>query len=331
MKEILLRLVNQEELTLEETYKIMLGITREEYSDVQITAFLTALLMRGITPDELLGLRKGLIETGKRVDLSPYEVIDIVGTGGDGKNTFNISTCSCFVVAGAGYKVAKHGNHAATSVSGASDVILGHGVKFSNDESLLRKSIEASNFTYLHAPLFAIGMKYVAPVRKGMQIPTCFNLLGPLVNPSQPSCQLLGVANLNQLRLYDNVNQKLGIKYSIVNSVDGYDEISLTSEFKVKTRSSEKIYRAEDLGLKTIDGKEIYGGNSQKEAIEIFDSVLQNKATRAQMDVVLANSAFAIKAIEKDKDILECLDIARTSLESGKAWNALKKYVELNS
>ncbi len=306
MKEILLRLVNQEELTLEETYKIMLGITREEYSDVQITAFLTALLMRGITPDELLGLRKGLIETGKRVDLSPYEVIDIVGTGGDGKNTFNISTCSCFVVAGAGYKVAKHGNHAATSVSGASDVILGHGVKFSNDESLLRKSIEASNFTYLHAPLFAIGMKYVAPVRKGMQIPTCFNLLGPLVNPSQPSCQLLGVANLNQLRLYDNVNQKLGIKYSIVNSVDGYDEISLTSEFKVKTRSSEKIYRAEDLGLKTIDGKEIYGGNSQKEAIEIFDSVLQNKATRAQMDVVLANSAFAIKAIEKDKDILEC-------------------------
>ncbi len=331
MKEILLRLVNQEELTLEETYKIMLGITREEYSDVQITAFLTALLMRGITPDELLGLRKGLIETGKRVDLSPYEVIDIVGTGGDGKNTFNISTCSCFVVAGAGYKVAKHGNHAATSVSGASDVILGHGVKFSNDESLLRKSIEESNFTYLHAPLFAIGMKYVAPVRKGMQIPTCFNLLGPLVNPSQPSCQLLGVANLNQLRLYDNVNQKLGIKYSIVNSVDGYDEISLTSEFKVKTRNSEKIYRAEDLGLKRVDGKEIYGGNTQKEAIEIFDSVLQNKATRAQMDVVLANSAFAIKAIEKDKDILECLDIARTSLESGKAWNALKKYVELNS
>ncbi len=331
MKETLLKLVNKEELTQDETYKIMLGITKEEYSDIQITAFLTALLMRGITSEELIGLRKGLLQTGKKVDFSNYKVIDIVGTGGDGKNTFNISTCCCFVLAGAGYKVAKHGNHAATSVSGASDVILSHGIKFTNDEDQLLKSIEKCNFTYLHAPLFALGMKYVAPVRKGMQIPTCFNLLGPLVNPCQPSYQLLGVANLDQLRLYDDVNRKIGINYTIVNSIDGYDEISLTSEFKVKTKDLEETYSPEDLGFNVIQKEALYGGNSQKEAVEIFDSVLQNRSTIEQKNVVLANSAFAIKALEPGKDIFECLDIALSSLESGKAWNALKKYIELNS
>lgn len=226
---------------------------------MQISALLTGLIMRGIKVDEVLGLRDGLIETGQPVDFSPYRVIDIVGTGGDNKNTFNISTCACFVVAGAGYKVAKHGNYAATSTSGASNVIEHHGVRFTADSNLLRRSMEACNFAYLHAPLFAHGMKAVAPVRKMLQIPTCFNLLGPLVNPCRPAYQLLGVANLNQMRLYSSVYEKLGIGYGIVNSIDGYDEISLTGNFKVKTNTMEKIFRPADLGLPTIRPEELYG------------------------------------------------------------------------
>lgn len=331
MKAILSRLFNHEELTSEETKQILLNITREMYPEAQIAALLTAFQMRGITVDELTGFREALMETRIPIDFAPYRPIDIVGTGGDGKNTFNISTCACFVVAGAGYKVAKHGNYAATSTSGASNVIEHHGVRFTADSNLLRRSMEACNFAYLHAPLFAHGMKAVAPVRKMLQIPTCFNLLGPLVNPCRPAYQLLGVANLNQMRLYSSVYEKLGIGYGIVNSIDGYDEISLTGNFKVKTNTMEKIFRPADLGLPTVRPEELYGGATPDEAAEIFDSVLENRCTESRKNVVLANAAFAIKVIERDKDIAECLAIARESLESGRALACLKTYVELNS
>lgn len=331
MKQILTKITNGEVLTREQTCQIVRHIADGEYNDVQISALLTGLIMRGIKVDEVLGLRDGLIETGQPVDFSPYRVIDIVGTGGDNKNTFNISTCACFVVAGAGYKVAKHGNYAATSTSGASNVIEHHGVRFTADSNLLRRSMEACNFAYLHAPLFAHGMKAVAPVRKMLQIPTCFNLLGPLVNPCRPAYQLLGVANLNQMRLYSSVYEKLGIGYGIVNSIDGYDEISLTGNFKVKTNTMEKIFRPADLGLPTIRPEELYGGATPDEAAEIFDSVLENRSTESRKNVVLANAAFAIKVIERDKDIAECLAIARESLESGRALACLKTYVELNN
>ena len=204
-------------------------------------------------------------------------------------------------------------------------------MRFTADSNLLRRSMEACNFAYLHAPLFAHGMKAVAPVRKMLQIPTCFNLLGPLVNPCRPAYQLLGVANLNQMRLYSSVYEKLGIGYGIVNSIDGYDEISLTGNFKVKTNTMEKIFRPADLGLPTIHPEELYGGATPDEAAEIFDSVLENRSTESRKNVVLANAAFAIKVIERDKDIAECLAIARESLESGRALTCLKKYVELNS
>lgn len=330
MKQILTQIVNGGVLTREQTCRIMHEIVEQKYNDVQISALLTGLIMRGIKVDELLGFRDGIIETGHSVDFSPYKVMDIVGTGGDNKNTFNISTCSCFVVAGAGYKVAKHGNYAATSTSGASNVMEQHGVKFTSDEGQLRRNMEECNFAYLHAPLFAYGLKFVAPVRKQLQIPTCFNLLGPLVNPARPAYQLLGVANLNQLRLYSSVQEKLGISYGIVNSIDGYDEISLTGDFKVKTNTIEKIFRPADLGLPTVRPEELYGGTTAEEAAEIFDSVLENRSTESRKNVVLVNSAFAIKVIERDKDMEECLAIARESLESGKALATLKKYVELN-
>lgn len=332
MKTILTRLVNNEILTREETRTIMLDITREKYTDIQISAFLTSMIMRGIQPEELLGLRDGLLETGLSIDLSDYSVIDIVGTGGDNKNTFNVSTCSSFILAGAGYKVAKHGNYAATSTSGASNVIEACGIHFTNDENLLRKSLEKSGFAYLHAPLFAKGMKFVGPVRKAMQIPTCFNLLGPLVNPCHPQNQLLGVASLNQMRLYGEVNRLLGINYSIVHSMDGYDEIALTGCFKVKeSGGKESVYQPEDLDMKTVRPEELYGGKQVREALDIFIRVLKNQATEAQINVVLANAAFAIKVLEPQKDLMECLNLARTSLKSGRAWTALQQFIEINS
>lgn len=332
MKDILNRMLNHEGLTREETRDILVGITRSEYPNEQITALLTALQMRGITVDELLGFRDGILETGVPVPLDCDRYIDVVGTGGDRKNTFNISTTSCFVIAGAGYKVAKHGNYAATSTSGASNVIANHGVKFTDDIDRLNRCINECGIVYLHAQLFAKAMKFVGPIRKALQFPTCFNLLGPIVNPSKPQCQLLGVANLDQMRLYNNVYQKIGIDYGIVNSIDGYDEISLTGDFKVTTNNYERIFKPSDLGFTIIKPEELRAGANEQEAKEIFDAVLANTALPAQKNVVLANAAFAIQVLEKGKkDIEECIDIARESIDSGKALDTFKKFVELNS
>ena len=319
MKDILNRMLNHEELTREETKNILIGITKSEFPNEQITALLTALQMRGITVDELLGFRDGILETGVPVPLDCDRYIDVVGTGGDRKNTFNISTTSCFVIAGAGYKVAKHGNYAATSTSGASNVIANHGVTFTDDIDRLNRCINECGIVYLHAQLFAKAMKFVGPIRKALQFPTCFNLLGPIVNPSKPQCQLLGVANLDQMRLYNNVYQKIGIDYGIVNSIDGYDEISLTGDFKVTTNNYERIFKPSDLGFGITRPEELRAGADEKEAKEIFDNVL-------------ANAAFGIQVLEKGKkDIEECVEIARESIDSGKALATFKKFVELNS
>ena len=332
MKDILNRILNHEELTREETRDILLGITRSEYPNEQIAALLTALQMRGITVDELLGFRDGILESGIHAQLDCARYIDVVGTGGDRKNTFNISTTSCFVIAGAGYKVAKHGNYAATSKSGASNVIEQHGIKFTNDIDRLNRSINECGIVYLHAQLFAKAMKFVGPVRNALQFPTCFNLLGPLVNPSSPQCQMLGVANLDQMRLYNNVYQKIGIDYAIVNSIDGYDEISLTGDFKVTTNDYERVFKPSDLGLRTARPEELQAGATEEDAARIFDNVLADKALPAQKDIVIANAAFGIQVFERGKkSIDECVAIARESIESGKALATFRKFVELNS
>jgi anthranilate phosphoribosyltransferase len=332
MKDILNRMLNHEELTREETKDILVGITQSEFPNEQITALLTALQMRGITVEELLGFRDGILETGVPVPLDCDRYIDVVGTGGDRKNTFNISTTSCFVIAGAGYKVAKHGNYAATSTSGASNVIQHHGIKFTDDIDRLNRSINECGIVYLHAQLFARAMKFVGPIRKALQFPTCFNLLGPIVNPSQPQCQLLGVANLDQMRLYSNVYQKIGIDYGIVNSIDGYDEISLTGDFKVTTNNYERIFHPKDLGFDIIKPEELVAGATEEEAAQIFDNVLNNQCLPGQKEVVMANAAFGIQVLERgQKSIEECIDIARESIESGSALRTFKKFVELNS
>ena len=332
IKAIFNRLLNHEELKREETKELLIAITRGELNDAEIAALLTAIQMRGISVEELLGFRDGILATGVPVPLDCDRYIDVVGTGGDRKNTFNISTTACFVIAGAGYKVAKHGNYAATSVSGASNVIKNHGVNFTADLDKLNRSINECGIVYLHAQLFAKAMKFVGAIRKALPFPTFFNLLGPIINPSKPQCQLLGLANLDQMRLYQQVYQKIGIDYGIVNSIDGYDEISLTGPFKVTTADYERVFKPAELGFDIAKPEEIQAGATEEEAKEIFDNVLANKALPAQKNIVLANAAFGIQVYEKGKKTIEeCIEIARESIDSGKALNTFKKFVELNS
>ena len=331
MKEYLMKLAESQTLTRQETHDILTGITRQEYNDCQIASLLMAMQTRGVTVDELLGFRDGLLETGKRVNLDEYDTLDIVGTGGDGKNTFNISTCSAFVIAACGYKVTKHGNGSATSVSGASNVLQAHGVKFTDDEDKLRRSLDEANICYLHAPLFAYGMKFVGPARKAMGIPTCFNLLGPLVNPCRPKNSLHGTANHDQQRLYVNAHQKIGDRFGVVTSYDGYDEVSLTSAFKLVTDRYEKVMTAKDLGLGEVRPDEIYGGSTPQEAWRVFDSVLQGTSTAAQRDVVIANAACGMAVADGNLSMEDAVRMAREAIESGKALAAFAKFVELNS
>lgn len=331
MTRYLEKLIEGDSLTREDTHGLMLGIVEGKYNDCQTSALLMAIQAKGITVDELLGFRDGILETGRHVDLGGVPTIDIVGTGGDGKNSFNISTCAAFVMAGAGYKVSKHGNGGSTSVSGASNVLAGHGVKFTDDEGILRRSLDEAGICYLHAPLFALGMKWVAPVRKAIGIPTCFNLLGPLVNPCSPKYSLHGTANQTQMRLYTNVHQKIGDTYSVVTSYDGYDEISLTSGFKINTNYFEKVITPIDMGFKYVRQSDIYGGDTQEEARRIFDSVLENTSTEAQKNVVIANAACGISIMEDGMTMADTIEIARDSIESGKALEAFRKFLDINS
>lgn len=331
MKQYLLKLIDGNTLTQEETHQIMLNIVKEQYNAQQVAALLMAMQIRGVTVDELLGFRQGLLETGKYLDFSEYNTLDIVGTGGDGKNTFNISTCSAFVIAGAGYKVTKHGNGGSSSVSGASNVLQGHGVKFTDDIDHLKRSLEETGICYFHAPLFAYGMKFVGPTRKALTIPTCFNLLGPLVNPCHPKNSLHGTANQSQLRLYTNLHQRIGDNFGVITSYDGYDEISLTSGFKICTNNFEKVLTPVDLGLKYIEQSDIYGGETPEDAMKIFDAVLEGTSTEAQKNVVIANAACGISIMDRNISMADSVAMARESLESGKALQVFKKFVEVNS
>lgn len=331
MKQILYKLFEHRYLGRTEARDILQNIVQGKYNDVQIASLITVFLMRNISVEELTGFRDALLEMRIPVDLSEYAPIDIVGTGGDGKNTFNISTAACFVVAGAGYPVVKHGNYGATSVSGASNVMEQHGVQFTSDMSRLRKSMDMCNIAYLHAPLFNSAMKAVAPVRKALGVRTFFNMLGPLVNPALPKYQLLGVYNLPLLRLYNYVFQESDTRFAVVHGLDGYDEISLTGEFKVATSTTETIYTPESIGFNRYCEQDLDGGKSPDEAARIFDRVLQGEATPAQTDCVIANAAFAIRVIEPEKSLADCIALARESMESGRALKTLKMFVELNS
>lgn len=331
MKDILYRLFEHQYLGRDEAHRILHNIATGCYDDAQIASLITVFLMRNISVDELMGFREALLDMRVPVDLAEYKPIDIVGTGGDGKNTFNISTAACFVVAGAGYKVVKHGNYGATSVSGASNVMQQHRVKFTTDVGQLRRSIEECNLAYLHAPLFNPALKAVANVRKHLGVRSFFNMLGPLVNPAMPTYQLLGVYNLPLLRLYNYTYQESGTRFAVVHSLDGYDEISLTGEFKVATADKEKLYTPEMLGFQRISEADLDGGETPEAAARIFDAVLEGTASRAQRDCVIANAGFAIHVIRPELPVADCIAEARESLEAGKARATFLRFLSLNS
>ena len=329
MKHILNKLLESQQVSREEAGKLMYGIANRELNEAQVAAVLSSYIMRNINLDELLGFRDALLELAVKVDLNGERIIDLCGTGGDGKNTFNISTISSFVVAGAGIPVAKHGNYGVSSLTGSSNIMEHFGYVFSSSNDKLKREIEETGITFMHAPLFHPALKAVGPVRKQLGIKTIFNIMGPLVNPSNPSFQLSGVFSIEAGRLYSYLMQKEKKSYIIVHSLDGYDEISLTSGIKIFSPQGEGLLDPASFGMPYIMPESLYGGDSITDAAGIFTSVLENRATPAQKNSVTANSAMAILCYNRNKDLDECVNIARESIDSGNALRCFKKLIDM--
>ena len=329
MKNILNRLINHEVLSKLEAKEVLVNISNGSYNTSQIASFLTVYMMRNITINELAGFREALLELCIPVDLSNYNTIDLCGTGGDGKDTFNISTLASFVTAGAGVKVAKHGNYGVSSISGSSNVMEILGVKFSNDNTYLEKCIDQAGICILHAPLFHPAMKNVGPIRKELAVKTFFNMLGPMVNPSFPQNQLVGVFNLELARMYSYLYQNTTTNFTILHSLDGYDEISLTGNTKTITNAMEGMLKPEDFGVSILTQKEIQGGNTIEESAKLFMNIIQGKGTEAQNNVVCANAGMAIATVNSLSPI-QGFEIAKESLLSGKALLTLNKLQQLS-
>ena len=329
MKNILNRLINHEVLSKLEAKEVLVNISNGSYNTSQIASFLTVYMMRNITIEELAGFREALLELCISVDLSNYNTVDLCGTGGDGKDTFNISTLASFVTAGAGVKVAKHGNYGVSSISGSSNVMEILGIKFSNDNAYLDKCIDQAGICILHAPLFHPAMKNVGPIRKELAVKTFFNMLGPMVNPSFPQNQLVGVFNLELARMYSYLYQNTTTNFTILHSLDGYDEISLTGNTKTITNSMEGMLKPEDFGVSILTQKEIQGGSTIEESAKLFMNIIQGKGTDAQNNVVCANAGLAIATVNSLSPI-QGFKIAKESLLSGKALLALNKLQKLS-
>jgi anthranilate phosphoribosyltransferase len=325
MKKILTLLFEHKTLPRAMAKEVLLQISRNAFNEHELTAFMTVFLMRSITIEELQGFRDALLELCVPVDLHDVELLDIVGTGGDGKNTFNISTLACFIVAGAGQAVAKHGNYGASSISGSSNVMEQLGYQFSNDVAKLRREVETAGICFLHAPLFHPALKTVAPIRKNLGIRTFFNMLGPMVNPAKPKHQLVGVYNLEMARIYNYLLQQEQKNFTIVHSLDGYDEISLTNDTKVITNKGEHVYTPEQLGKRMVTAQDIAGGNTVEDAAKIFVKILKGEGSWSQNAVVLANAAMALHVTGKYGNYEAAYAAAVDSLESGKANGVLDK------
>ncbi len=331
MKKILQQLFEHKTLNRETAKNVLLNIGKNMYNEHEITAFMTVYLMRSITIEELQGFCDALMELCVTADLSEFELMDIVGTGGDGKNTFNISTLACFVVAGAGQQVAKHGNYGASSISGSSNVMEQLGYTFSNDTNKLKKELTGANICFLHAPLFHPALKIVGPIRKNLGMRTFFNMLGPMVNPAKPKFQLVGVYNLEMARIYNYLLQQKGQPFTIVHSLDGYDEISLTNDTKVITNQGEKMFTPEQLGKRLVNATDIAGGSTVEDAAKIFMKILKGEGSWAQNSVVLANAAMALHLNGKYANYDAAFQAAVESLESGKALQVLTKLIDLQN
>ncbi len=331
MKKILNYLFEHKTLTRQEAEEVLTNIARGSYSESEMAAFITVYLMRSITVEELSGFRDALRNLCLRVNVGDFDTIDVCGTGGDGKDTFNISTLSAFVVAGAGAKVVKHGNYGVSSACGSSNVMEHFGYRFSTDADKLRREIEKSGVCFLHAPLFNPAMKNVAPVRKALKVKTFFNMLGPMINPAFPNRQLIGVYGLDLARLYNYLYQQSDIRYVIVHSLDGYDEVSLTGSFKYILNGVEEIVSPESFGFEPVRAADLQGGTTVAESAGIFLNVLQNKGTDVQNNVVIANSQLALMCYYPGKSRDECRNMAEESLKSGKALAAFNQLIALQS
>jgi len=329
MKELLNRLINQESISSEEARNVLVNISKGEYNQSQIASFLTVYMMRSITIDELRGFRDALLDLCIPVELEDYNTIDLCGTGGDGKDTFNISTLSSFVTAGAGVNVTKHGNYGVSSACGSSNVMEHLGIKFTNDMDFLKRSIDEAGICVLHAPLFHPAMKNVAPIRKELGVKTFFNMLGPMVNPAFPKNQMVGVFNLELLRLYGYLYQETDKNYAVVHALDGYDEISLTGKTKVISNATETLFNPEDLGVNKVDQKDIFGGNTVQQAARLFIKIISGDGTEAQNNVVCANAGLAIATV-KNISHKEGFELAKDSLFSGRASKSLSQLIELS-
>ncbi len=327
MKAILNHLFEYKSLTKEQAREVLLGIGRGEYNPAQIASFLTVYMMRSLRLEELEGFRDAMLDLCLPVDLAAYDPMDLCGTGGDGKDTFNISTLSSFVVAGAGQPVAKHGNHGVSSLVGSSTVIERLGYRFTSDVGELQRKMETAGICFLHAPLFHPAMKNVAPIRKDLGVKTFFNVLGPMINPARPQKQLVGVFSLELARLYAYLYQQTDKRFMILHALDGYDEISLTGAFKVISNQTEQVLTPEQLGLETVTPASLAGGQTLDESARIFLNVLNNEATPAQKQAVLANSAMALLAAGKAESREEAVALACESLESGRALGCFKKLI----
>lgn len=323
MKEILNNLYEHKTLSNETAKEVLVNIASAKYNSSQVASFMSVYLMRPITVEELSGFREAMLELCLKVEFNTNETIDIVGTGGDGKDTFNISTLSCFVVAGSGIKVTKHGNYGVSSVTGSSNVLEAIGYKLTSDKNILQKQLDEADLCFMHAPLFHPAMKNVAPIRKELGVRTFFNMLGPIVNPCFPKYQLLGVYNLEMARLYNYLLQKTSSEYTIVHSLDGYDEISLTENYKMITREKEQIIEPKN----RFKPEDLFGGKSVDESAKTFLNILKGEGTKAQNEVVIANAGTAIHCVTKKK-LEECFSEAKESLESKKALNVFNKLIK---
>ena len=324
MKETLQYLFEGNKLTREEAKSSLIEVGKGMHSEAEFASFLTVFKMRPLASEELAGFRDAMAELSLVTDLTDYNAIDVVGTGGDGKNTFNISTLACLVIAGAGVNVTKHGNYAATSTSGSSNVLEYFGYKFSNDIEKLKSDLDKGNFCFMHAPLFHPAMKHIAPVRRALKVPTFFNILGPMINPSSPKYQLLGVNNNENFEHYKNVYKTLDVNFMIVNSNDGYDEVSLTSDTHFANNDKEGFIAPSDFGFEKIEPEKLFGGNSVEEAAKIFLNILEGKGTNEQTNVVVANAALGLNVVFPEKELKECVALAVESLKSGNALEKLK-------
>jgi anthranilate phosphoribosyltransferase len=327
MKEILNELIDHRSLTKESAKKVLVDLASGKYNPSLTTAFMTVYMMRSITVDELQGFRDAMLELCVPVKFD-QPVMDVCGTGGDGKNTFNMSTLSSFVVAAAGQPVAKHGNYGVSSACGSSNLLEHFGYKFTNDLDELKRSLDRANICFMHAPLFHPAMKNVAPIRKELGVKTFFNMLGPMVNPAFPTRQLVGVFSLELARQYGYLYQNTEKDFVILHSIDGYDEVSLTGPFKFFFNGGEKMLEPTDLGLPRLTHDDIRGGSTVEESAKVFMNILEGKGTPAQVSAVIANAAMALYTGHQKEGLPRAVERATDALKSGKALQSFKNLME---